>query len=68
MPVLTQSRIFSFTHSNEIRIYPLVTFEAEPSSYLERLRKEPEFANKAFEIVSTQFEFLANSNCFLRVM
>jgi hypothetical protein len=51
----------------EIRIYPLVTFEAEPSSYLERLRNEPEFANKTFEIVPTQFEFLANSNSFLRV-
>jgi SAM-dependent methyltransferase len=51
----------------EIRIYPLVTFEAEPSSYLQRLRKEPEFANNTFEIVPTQFEFLANSNSFLRV-
>ena len=28
IPVLTQSRIFSFTHSKEIRIYPLVMAEA----------------------------------------
>ncbi len=28
VPVLTQSRIFSFTHSSEIRIYPLVMAQA----------------------------------------
>jgi SAM-dependent methyltransferase len=51
----------------EIRIYPLVTFEAEPSSYLKRLKKEPGLSERKFEIIPTQFEFLTNSNSYLRI-
>ncbi|HEY6229421.1 MAG TPA: hypothetical protein VI282_20040 [Verrucomicrobiae bacterium] len=53
--------------TGEIRIYPIVTFEAEPSKYLQRIRKEPEFRNWEFEVVPTDFEFLRNSNCYLRL-
>lgn len=53
--------------ANEIRVYPLVTFEAEPSGYLERLRGEPSFRDWRFEIISTDFEFLRNSNCYLKI-
>ena len=53
--------------SGEIRMYPIVTFEAEPSRYLERIRSEPEFKAWKFEVVPTDFEFLRGSNCFLRL-
>ena len=53
--------------SQEIRMYPIVTFEAEPSKYLQRIRKEPEFTNWELEAVPTDFEFLRNSNCYLRL-
>src|SRR3954469_12949363 len=53
--------------AGEIRMYPIVNFEAEPSKYLEQIRNEPEFANWKFEIVPMDFEFLRNSNCYLRV-
>lgn len=52
----------------ELRIYPTVTFEAEASLYLERLTQDPACQDFAFEQVQTDFEFLANSNSFLRVM
>ena len=49
----------------EVRIYPTVTFEAQPSSYIWRLREDlPQFC---FELVQTDFEFLRNSNNFLRI-
>jgi hypothetical protein len=51
----------------EARIYPTVTFEAEPSSYVAQLMDDPACRNLRFEIVATDFEFLAGSNCFLRV-
>ena len=51
----------------ETRIYPTVTFEAEPSLYVEQLKADPVCAGFRFEIVRTEFEFLAGSNCFLRV-
>ena len=51
----------------EIRIYPIVTFEAEASAYLPRLRAEEEFAAWTFDVVETDFEFLRNSNYFLRI-
>jgi|SRR5687768_11908291 len=53
--------------SKEIRIYPTVTFEAEPSETLRRIRNESEFARLKFEFVPTDFEFLRNSNCYLRI-
>jgi hypothetical protein len=51
----------------EIRIYPIVTFEAEPSKYLERLREEPDFEGWNFEVIATGFEFLRGSAFYLRV-
>jgi hypothetical protein len=53
--------------SGEIRIYPIVTFEAEPSKYLQRIRNEPEFKAWKFEVIPTDFEFLRGSNCYLRL-
>ena len=51
----------------EARIYPTVTFEAERSRHLEQLRADPELGHLGFEEVATDFEFLRNSNCYLRV-
>jgi hypothetical protein len=51
----------------EARVYPIVTFEAKRSSYLERLRADPEMAQFDFDVVQTDFEFLLNSNFYLRV-
>jgi hypothetical protein len=51
----------------ELRMYPIVTFEAEPSKYLERIRNEPEFKAWKFEVIPTGFEFLRGSNCYLRL-
>jgi hypothetical protein len=53
--------------TGEVRIYPTVTFEAEPSAYLERLESDPACRQFRFEIVPTNFEFLAGSNKFLRI-
>ncbi len=52
----------------ELRIYPTVTFEAEESSYVAKLLADPELHGFAFEMVKTEFEFLLNSNRFLRVV
>ena len=52
---------------NEARVYPIVTFEAKHSSYLDRLRADREMAHLGFEEVRTDFEFLLNSNYYLRV-
>jgi ubiquinone/menaquinone biosynthesis C-methylase UbiE len=51
----------------EVRIYPTVTFEAERSEYRDRLESDLECQAFHFEEVATNFEFLANSNSFLRV-
>lgn len=53
--------------SGETRIYPLVNFRAERSQFLDRIKKEPDFADWKFEEVPTEFEFLRNSNSFLRI-
>lgn len=53
--------------NGELRIYPTVTFEAERSKYLDRLESDPACSAYRFEEIRTQFEFLANSNSFLRV-
>jgi hypothetical protein len=53
--------------ARETRIYPVVTFEAEPSTYLAELEKDTLLDRFSFEIVPTNFEFLRNSNCYLRV-
>jgi len=52
---------------DEARVYPIVTFEASRSSYLDRLRTDRELAHLGFEEAQTDFEFLLNSNFYLRV-
>jgi hypothetical protein len=51
----------------EARLYPIVTFEAVRSDYVERLKQDHELRHLAFEEVRTDFEFLINSNYYLRV-
>jgi hypothetical protein len=51
----------------EARIYPTVTFEAQPSEYLPRLRSDPDLEQFDLVEIKTDFEFLVNSNSFLRV-
>lgn len=51
----------------EARIYPTVTFEAQPSEYVPMLRSDPALGRFAFREIKTDFEFLVNSNSFLRV-
>ena len=51
----------------EARLYPIVTFEAVRSSYIDRLRNDPDLRHLGFEEVKTDFEFLVNSNFYLRV-
>jgi hypothetical protein len=51
----------------EARIYPTVTFEAEPSEHLLMLRLDPALKGFQFTQIETDFEFLVNSNSFLKV-
>jgi len=51
--------------AGEARIYPTVTFEAEPSVYIPRLKED--LPHLHFKIVATDFEFLRKSNNFLRI-
>ena len=51
----------------EARLYPVVTFEAVRSTYIDRLKADPQFRDFVFEEVQTDFEFLLNSNFYLRV-
>ncbi len=51
----------------EVRIYPTVTFEAEPSLNMARLLSDAACAALHFEEVTTDFEFLVGSNKFLRI-
>jgi hypothetical protein len=51
----------------EARIYPTVTFEGHPSEYISMLRSDPALKRFRFTEVKTDFEFLVNSNSFLRV-
>ena len=51
----------------EVRIYPTVTFEAEPSPHIARLQSDPACRAFRFEEIRTDFEFLAGSNSFLRI-
>jgi hypothetical protein len=52
---------------SEARIYPTVTFEAQPSEYVSMLRADPLLRQFAFAEIKTDFEFLVNSNSFLKV-
>jgi hypothetical protein len=51
----------------EARIYPTVTFEGQPSEYTSMLRSDPALKRFRFTEAKTDFEFLVNSNSFLRV-
>jgi hypothetical protein len=51
----------------EARIYPTVTFDAHPSKYIAMLRSDPALKRFQFTVIETDFEFLVNSNSFLRV-
>ena len=51
----------------ETRCYPLVTFEARRCTYLDRLKEDHDLRQFRFEEVRTDFEFLVNSNSYLRV-
>jgi SAM-dependent methyltransferase len=51
----------------EARIYPTVTFEGQQSRYIEQLKEDPALSDLEFDIVETNFEFLLNSNNFLKV-
>jgi hypothetical protein len=44
-----------------------MTFEAQPSEYIPMLRADPALQCFAFAEIKTDFEFLVNSNSFLRV-
>ena len=52
---------------DEARIYPTVTFEAQPSEYIPMLRSDPMLQRFEFTEIKTDFEFLVNSNSFLKV-
>ena len=52
---------------DEARCYPVVTFEAKPCAYIDRLQSDPDLQHLTFEQVRTDFEFLIGSNAFLRI-
>ena len=51
----------------EARIYPTVTFEAQPSEYIPMLKSDPALMAFEFTEIETDFEFFVNSNSFLRL-
>ena len=51
----------------EARIYPTVTFEAQPSEYIPVLQSDAGLKAFEFTRIETDFEFLVNSNSYLRV-
>jgi len=51
----------------EARFYPLVTFEARRSAYVDRLVNDPDLRHLTFAEVRTDFEFLLSSNWYLSV-
>ncbi|HKI71620.1 MAG TPA: SAM-dependent methyltransferase [Verrucomicrobiae bacterium] len=53
--------------SGEARLYPVVTFEARRCTHLDRLKADPDMRHLGFQEVQTDFEFLLNSNYYLRV-
>ena len=52
---------------DEARFIRTVTFEAQMSRYVPVPRSDPALQGVAFTDVTTDFEFLANSNSFLQV-
>lgn len=53
--------------SGETRIYPLVNFKAERAKFIDPIRNDPAFKSFRIDEVATDFEFLKNSNSFLRI-
>ncbi len=53
--------------SGEVRIYPLVNFKGERSKLADQIQRDASFANVEFAEVQTDFEFLRNSNSYLRL-
>jgi hypothetical protein len=53
--------------ADEARIYPLVNFNAERAKFIEQIKTDSAFQNFAFDEIATDFEFLRNSNSFLRI-
>jgi hypothetical protein len=51
----------------EARIYPTVTFEAQSSEYISMLQSDAALQALEFTEIETDFEFLVNSNSYLRV-
>ncbi|MEY2409414.1 MAG: hypothetical protein QOF48_2084 [Verrucomicrobiota bacterium] len=51
----------------EARLYPLVTFEARRSVFVDRLIADPALKHLSFEEIPTDFEFLVGSNGFLKI-
>ncbi len=51
----------------ELRMYPVVSFEAKRSPYIAQFGNDPSLTHLRFEVVETDFEFLRHSNYFLRV-
>ena len=51
----------------EARVYPTVTFEAKPSEYIPMLQSDPALQAFEFTEIETDFEFMVNSNSYLRV-
>ena len=52
---------------SEARFYPTVNYECGRSSHLARMLEDEGMRHLRFEIVPTDFEFLRNSNNYLRV-
>ena len=52
----------------EARLYPIVSFEATRCSYINRFKTDQTLRHLSFEEVETDFEFLINSNYYLRVL
>ncbi len=52
---------------DEARIYPTVTFDVLPSEYIPMLQSDPALRASKFTEIETDFEFLVNSNSFLKV-
>ena len=51
----------------EARLNLVVTFEARRCAYIDQLKEDPDLRHLGFEEVQTDFEFLLNSNYYLRV-
>jgi len=51
----------------EARLYPLVSFEAKRCTYLDALKADPDLRRFRFAEITTDFEFLVNSNSFLQI-